>query len=224
MAQSAESGKNLRICLLIPVSDSIPGMFLPVFSGIEAEIVKRGGNYLFLTTDMVPLDKAREFLLRTAVTVVPEPNYILWLDADMFVKQGQVSALLDYMESNGDVAAVSALYFKKVSFDPVCFRHIIENGIEEYRSFYPPGVEPTEVDAAGLGCMLMRTDFIKRHLGGYIERNSKLFWFDEYPEDINFCSLVQKEGGRIVVLPNVVVPHHGGYVSESHYKKLKVNQ
>jgi GT2 family glycosyltransferase len=192
-------------------------MFLIVFSRVQMEFVTKGYKFMFIATDMVPLDKAREFLFRSALSSGRNLKYTLWLDTDMFVSGEQISALIDYLESHQDVAAVSALYFKKVSFDPVCFRKVVENSIESYPPFCPPTSEPTEVDATGLGCMLVRTSFMKENLASH----KKVFWFDEYPEDINFCIQIRQAGGKIVVLPNIVVPHQGGYVTDAHYNKLK---
>lgn len=221
MQPNAETAKHKGIFLLIPVSDTIPGMFLSVFSNVQMELISRGWRFLFITTDKVPLDKAREYLIGQAVASDLGLTYMLWLDTDMFISRKQVSMLIQYLEDNPDATAVSGLYFKKISFEPVCFQHTVENGREEYRSFCPPGQEPTRVDAVGLGCMLLRTGFVVEKMAPFIKNNQKLFWFDEYPEDINFCSLIRNAGGSIVVLPNVVVPHQGGYVSDMHFSKLK---
>jgi len=199
--------------ILIPTSDSIPGMFLASFARIYSSLVSRGFVLVFLSSDKVPLNQARDQLLLSALNSQPL-KYVIWLDTDMKVDENHVLKLIDFAEKMPDVDVVSALYFKKMHFDPVCFKKT-ENGI---RPYMPKTEMPEEVDAVGMGCVVMKTASLKKALYG----KTRFFWFDEKnSEDVNFCELLRENGLKIFVLPSVVVPHQGGFVGKEHYLKLK---
>lgn len=209
--------------VLIPVSDTIPGMF--VSSAIKAytAILKAGGTAFFSIMDTVPLDRARELLCNDALSLEPELEYVLWLDADMHVEESHVSELMDYLQSHPEADVASALYFSKLRHEPVCYKKQPDAAPNErkYMRFMPPTSDPTEVDAVGMGCMLIRTRSLKEKLLPSLPEPKRLFWFDYMgnSEDLNFCSLMQSAGMCIFVLPGVVVQHYGGMVGRWHYEQ-----
>jgi GT2 family glycosyltransferase len=200
--------------ILIPVSDSIPGMFLASFARVYSALAARGFALALFSSDKVPLDLARDQLLSSALGAGQPLKYVIWLDADMKVEGSQVLELIDFAERNPEADVVSGLYFKKIHYDPVCFR-MAGGGIKPYM---PKSEMPEEVDAVGLGCAVMKTAALKKALQG----KTHFFWFGkENSEDVNFCGLLRENGLRIFVLPSVVVPHQGGFVGKGHYLKLK---
>lgn len=209
------SNARKMVAILVPVSDSIPGMFLPRCIRAFKSILQMGWPAIFLTSDRVPLDQARQELLEQALSAQPVPTYLLWLDTDMMVDETHIQGLIRYLETEPSADVASALYFKKLTFEPVCFK----NQGNTAKSFMPPSDEPTDVDAAGMGCMLIRASAISQKLLPTLEEPKRMFWFDSNSEDVNFCHLLQKAGIRITVLPSIVVPHQGGHVSRWHHDK-----
>ena len=200
-------------CILIPTSDSIPGMFLSSFAKVYSALASRGLALTFLTSDKVPLEQARDVLLKSALEGQP-PKYVIWLDTDMKVNGEHVLKLIEFAEKKPEADVVSALYFKKLHFDPVCF---MKSG-SMIKPYMPKSELPEEVDAVGLGCVVMKTASLKKALHG----KTHFFWFDEESsEDVNFCKLLKENGLKIFVLPSVMVPHQGGFVGKEHYLKLK---
>jgi len=208
--------KGIVIC--IPVSDTIPGMFLSSFAKVFASLSSTGWAVALSITDVLPLDRAREMLCNDALSMDPELKYILWLDADMFVNQAHISKLITHIENHPDVDVVSALYFTKSRFEPTCYRKTPDK--PEYKRFMPPTKEPTEIDAVGFGCMIVRTRALKEKLLPTLDEPKRLFFFEYMGkgEDINFCSMMQKAGMKMIVLPDVVVPHQGGFVDDNDYR------
>jgi hypothetical protein len=175
--------------------------------------------------EAVPLEKSRERLFSDALSMKPELSYMLWLDADMLVNTGHISRLIDFMESHPEADAATALYFRKSTFEPLCYRRLAggEGPKVPLEPFMPEGSGPMEIDAAGLGCMLIRTRSVKEKLLPSLGGKKKIFWFDPegHSEDINFCLLMKNAGMRLFVLPEVSVPHAGGFVTRWHYEKKK---
>jgi len=218
------ASRRKGVAVLIPVSDTIPGMF--VSSAIKAytAVLKAGRNAFFSIIDTMPLDRARELLCNDALSLEPELEYILWLDADMHVEERHIAALMGYLESHPEFDVASALYFSKLLYEPVCYKR--QPGTEntrpsKYKRFMPPTQEPTEADAVGMGCMLIRTRALKEKLLASLPEPRRLFWFDYLgnSEDLNFCNLMQNAGMRIAVLPEVAVQHYGGMVGRWHYEQ-----
>jgi len=208
-----ENGEINGAYVLVPASDSIPGMFLASFARVYSALASRGLALAFLTSDKVPLEQARDELLKSALEGRPL-KYVIWLDTDMKVEGSHVLELIDFSEKTPDADVASALYFRKIHFDPVCFRKT-GNGMTPSM---PESELPEEMDAVGLGCVVMKTASLKKALAG----KPRFFWFDrENSEDVNFCRLLKENGLKIFVLPSVVVPHQGGFVGKGHYLKLK---
>ena len=200
--------------ILVPTSDSIPGMFLASFARVYSALASRGLALAFLSSDKVPLEQARNQLLSSALSSSQPLKYVVWLDADMKMDGSHALKLIDFAEKMPDADVVSALYFKKLHFDPVCFK---EDG-GRIKPHMPKSELPEEVDAVGLGCAVMKTASLKKALLG----KTRFFWFDEKnSEDVNFCRLLKENGLKIFVLPSVVVPHQGGFVGKEHYVKLR---
>jgi hypothetical protein len=71
--------------------------------------------------------------------------------------------------------------------------------------------------------MMIRTSSLSEKLVKG-DKMKKLFWFDNFSEDINFCLAMKEAGMRLFVLPSLVVPHMGGAVSLWHYSKKREEQ
>ncbi len=212
------------IALLVPVGQSIPGLFLASFGKALAAAISRGIATTFFVADKAPLEAARQMLLADALSLSPPIRYLLWMDADMKLDERHVLGLYDFLESHPEADAASALYFRKEGFEPVCFTGPFEEqGKKFMRFFMPPTQEPAPVSAAGLGCMMIRTSSLSEKLVKG-DTKKKLFWFDNFSEDINFCLAMKEAGMRLFVLPSLVVAHMGGSVTGWHYAKKQEEQ
>jgi hypothetical protein len=78
---------------------------------------------------------------------------------------------------------------------------------------------PFQADAAGMGCMAIRTRSIREKLMPSLRDGKRLFWFGSLSEDMNFCLLMKEAGLQLFILPDVVVPHIGGAVGRWHHDK-----
>ena len=225
MAGGSMGEAKRGVAILVPVSDSVPGLFVHAFANAYVSIISKGLALTTFVNEAVPLEKSRERLFSDALSMEPELSYILWLDADMLVNSGHVGKLIDFMDSHPEADAATALYFRKSTYEPLCYRRLAKGGETKVplESFMPEGSEAAEVDAAGLGCMLIRTRSVKEKLLPSLQGRKRIFWFDPdgHSEDINFCLLMRNAGMRLFALPEVSVPHAGGFVSRWHYEKKK---
>jgi len=209
--------------VLVPVSQYVPGKFVRIFSTLGTAMQLRM-PFASCVSELTPLDKARDALLRNALLMHPGVTYALFLDADMLAEPAHINAMLDYAQAHPEADAVSALYFNRASFKPLAYQRLApddKNGTP-MGEFLPKDNSPAEIDAAGLGCMLVRLGPIKEKVLPILEKEGRkrFFWFDPdgHSEDINFCLLMRRAGLKIVLLPDVVVPHYGAAATRMHHE------
>ncbi|VVB57889.1 Uncharacterised protein [Candidatus Anstonella stagnisolia] len=223
MANGLEANGTM---VLVPVGRYIPGKFVQSFSLVCAAIEARM-PLATSVSDALPLEKAREALLREALLMHPKVSYALWLDSDMLAEPSHINAMLDYAQAHPEADVVSALYFNRLSLKPVAYRQLEPNGKigTPLAEIEPEGNAPAGVDAAGMGCMLVRLRSIKEKVLPLMEKEGrrKFFWFepDGHSEDVNFCLLMRRAGLRIMLLQDVVVPHYGASVTRLEYEQGK---
>lgn len=204
------------VCILIPTAKSIPAKFILSFGNAFSAALRMGMQANFAVSDLPQIDRGRQRLLSLAIEKPPLPEYLFWLDTDIVLEEGQAGKLLAFMEAHPEAGAVSGLYFKKLDYEPVCAK---ETG-GELRPFMPEGNEPQEIDAAGMGCMVVRTQPVVERLLP-LAGEAGAFVYGKNGEDAHFCSLMKKTGMRLFVLPEVSVLHLGGAVGRQHYEKLR---
>lgn len=215
----------LKIMIGIPVSDSIPGLFVGYFGSIISDLT-RMGHYVGLSiSDKVPLDMARENILRKTIESRAQYDYLLWLDTDMCITSDHVFRMLQYMEVHTDTDAVSGLYFRKGgNFAPTAF-HLRDNPKRErgfdFETIHPKDGTPIQIGAVGMGCMLMCMKAFRAKLMAQHKPEEPYFKFDGEGEDMYFCNLMRKAGMKLMLLPEIEVPHMGGTVGKWHYDKAK---
>lgn len=147
-------------------------------------------------------------------------DYLLFLNSDVFVHSGSISAMLEYMEENEEIAAVGPKvlfpderYQISAGFFPGFAGEVMRiTGLYKlvpYSTFLGRnGVEPKnqsirEVDWLSGGCLLARKCAMT-DLGGF---DPKFFLG---VEDIDFCYRAKQAGWKIVYMPNVKVIHKHG--------------
>ena len=220
-----------RIFIGVPVGDNIPGLFLGFHNALTSSLWQSGWLPTHGISNAVPLDRARNNILNSffEVSTQRKYDYLLWMDSDMMATPSHMSALLFYMENNPDADGVTALYFTKgyeeqgtMVYRPVCHDSFPQPGdptktFFKFKNTVP--TEPTRVDGAGLGLMLLRATSLREKLMPTV-KDGRYFWFDHNSEDLNFCDLMNKAGMKLMLLPDVVVPHLGGQIVREHFDRF----
>ncbi|MDI6655388.1 MAG: hypothetical protein QME59_05820 [Candidatus Hydrothermarchaeota archaeon] len=142
--------------------------------------------------DALYVDFNRNIIARDALK--QNADYMFWLDSDMVVEG---DTILKLMEHDKDI--VSGLYFKKRDLDPVMY---VRRG-NLYESLREWGKTIFKVDAAGMGCALIKSE---------VFRSIKPPWFvysvrENKGEDIYFCEKAREAGYDIWVDPAVLPAH-----------------
>lgn len=131
----------------------------------------------------------------------PQITHVLWLDADMEFPKNALERLLGH---DKDVVGINYcmrgypyefVALKSVSWDP--------SGVSKrlFTGHKSTGLE--EVDALGFGCVLMKTEPVRRALPDL--NKEPWFWFEwtegrrQIGEDVYFCRLLQRAGIKILV-------------------------
>ena len=194
-----------KIAICIPMRETIYTTFFDNFLKTLFDTSKNHVIALNLSVRF-PLQKARQELMENALK--SDPDYILMIDSDMILPDGIVDKLIGM-----DVDVASALYFaKNPPYMPIIrFKKENEN---YYESRAVSLNERVEVDAAGLGCMLIKAGVVKKLL----EKEKKIFDMTEREvrgqkipigEDVYFCELLKKHGHKIFVNTGIICGHIG---------------
>jgi len=207
----------MKIMLAVPVGDNIPGLFLGCFCAVQAELIHKGHYVGHSISDRVPLDKGRNNIFYSCIESRVNYDYLFWIDSDMLITPEHALTLVKYMDEHPEIDTVTGLYVKKAKpWVPTTYTY--ENG--RFVPFVPTGLEPVEIGAAGLGCMINRVKSLKEKLRPFIGPEGSPFWFDKScDEDLNYCLVMQHAGMKMMLLPNVSVPHLGAAAEFEMRKK-----
>lgn len=203
----------MRTLICIPCMDTIPAQFAQSLATLnkvgECAIAMEIGSLIY---------NARNDLAVKAIN--NGFDYVLWLDSDMTFAPDTFQKLYDTMiETNADI--VSGLYFRRVPpYTPVIIKSltITDDGVshEDYNDY--PG-ETFEVDGAGFGCVLMKTEVLFSVL---MEHKNMFSPMTNVGEDLSFCWRAKQQGYKIVCNPEIKLGHVGHYtVTEEMYKVYK---
>jgi hypothetical protein len=115
----------------------------------------------FLTQDGFLLDQMRNLLVQTAIE--SDQTHILFLDTDMTFPRNVVKLMVEDFRDNPEADVVSGLYtWKKPPFLP----HVYPTYDEDKKNFRVGGqfplTSPFWVAASGTGCLMIKTDFLKK--------------------------------------------------------------
>lgn len=144
-------------------------------------------------------------------------DYVLWLDSDMVFPTDILTKLLNDIEGRD---MVTGLYFRRVTpFSPVLFSELSIKGNECKFSGvdnYPADI--FEVAGAGMGCMLMRTEVLKK-----IAEEEGPVWFapmGNVGEDCAFAIRARRNGFKMYCDPNIKLGHVSHtIITEADYGK-----
>lgn len=198
----------MRIAVCIPTVRNVPVQFLKSFTK-QLLINSKKYDMIPIFIDSLPIDLARNELARKAIEV--KSDYVWWLDSDMIPEDDTLEKLI---KSEKDI--VGALcYTRNPPYKPVLRK--LEKIGSAYNFEFVDTVEKNklvETDATGFGCLLMKTDVLKK----ISEKSSPLFEFSEMitpsgtkylSEDILFCIKAKEFGYKIFVNTNTVCGHIG---------------
>lgn len=124
-------------------------------------------------------------------------DYVFWMDSDMVIPHDALKKMLE-----ADKEMVTGLYFqRRGNHAPVIYTRFCE----PYKNY--PENELFLVLACGFGCVLMKTDVIRR----VAETHNGLTFqpLNEVGEDLSFCKRWKDCGGEIWCDPTIKCGHIG---------------
>lgn len=149
-------------------------------------------------------------------------RYVLILNCDTEVGPGALTAMIRYLDSHADVAAVGPMLRNADgTFQPQCRRGRLTPltglayavGLDRlfphhrllagYLLRYADPSLTQEVEALSGACMMLRADTLAE-VGGFDEH------LVQYAEDLDLCYHLRGAGLRVVYLPAALVRHFGG--------------
>jgi len=159
-------------------------------------------RHFFHTTNMIPLDKARNALVADFLVKTPTATHILFWDDDIIPEP---DALLRLWGHNEPV--VSGLYFQKgPPFHPLMSLKIKnpDNEIGYTHLIDWKENHPYYVDGIGMGFVLIRKDVFQTI-------DWPPFEFTEFSEDYAFCTKCRDAGYKIKVDTSILLRHLASY-------------
>lgn len=155
-------------------------------------------KHYFRSTNMIPLDKARNSLVADFLVKSPSATHILFWDDDVIPPP---TGLLQLWLHNEPV--VSGLYFQKgPPYHPLMTLKVRnDDGGEGYTHLiqWKEG-QPYYVDGIGMGFCLIRKDVFQ-------EIDWPPFSFTEFSEDYSFCTKLRDANIKIKVDTGVICKH-----------------
>lgn len=159
-------------------------------------------------TNLCYLHMSRNSLVEGALQA--DATHIFWLDSDVICPPGAVKHLLRH-----DVDVASGLYHYKDGngrrHAPVAWQGDDMGGVNiDLR-------EPQWVDGVGLGCVLMKTDWLKKMDAPWFELTA------DKGEDVCFFERLRRDYGvRVLLDPDVRCGHVGDFiVTTEHWQALQ---
>ena len=156
--------------------------------GIEYHIEIKSGTLVYVARDLLAT-KARQ----------EDFTHVLWIDSDMVFTEDLVDDLL----FSGKPFVSAICHARRPPHVSCLFKSL--DPIDRY-VYGEYGAEPFEVEACGMGCVLMETEVIKAIWEKYT------FCFlphEKYGEDLAFCMRARECGFSIWADPSVQLGHVG---------------
>jgi cellulose synthase/poly-beta-1,6-N-acetylglucosamine synthase-like glycosyltransferase len=187
-----------------------------------------------LICDKFPIDLNRNLAFDLALSNKYEADFVMCCDMDQVFKKDTILKLMQTLKESPDAGAATGIYFRKTpphkcvvgKFSPWSESlnnkraFLQENGFVDQKTgeqtlFYKPlqffdVVQP--VDAFGLGCILFRSDALRKikqpfckYLNAYFLGGD--FTFEGCSEDMWMCSQLKQAGVKVLCNPKVQVGH-----------------
>jgi len=213
-----------KLALLVPMRGKVDCIFMQTYLSLFIHLLKKRGIVAQpVFSDMMPLDKARCSLARSAI--INRADYALWLDADIVLNESMFERLWEALHGKDGTPeerqVVTGIYYEReLPYDAV-IRRKNELGLYEKIMQFPEK-EPFAVDGIGFGFVLMKMKPLKDVFAA--TKGYPFKWTDNVSEDLYFCDRLAEAGHKIWAVPTVNVPHYGSYVTQWHYLHYKLDE
>lgn len=175
-------------------------------------------KHYFLSTNIVPLDAARNDLVAKFLTKTPDATHIIFWDDDIIPNPGDLAKLWSHNEP-----IVSGLYFKKQPpHEPLMSLTVrdVETGEDGMTHLIDwEENKPYYVDGVGMGFCLIRRDVFQ-------DIPPPWFKFGFLSEDYNFCVKAKEYGYKIKVDTSVKLTHISdrSYVNNDLFRRYQQDE
>ena len=168
----------MKTFVAVPCLDQMQTKFVSSLVSMD-----RVGSMSFNFSESSLVYHSRNELASMAIT--EKSDFVLWLDSDMVFPRHLLIDLMDAIKGRDFVSGV--YYRRRPPFGPVLYKTLrkgiddSENVTEEFTDI-PDGI--FEIEGAGFGCVLMRTEILEAVFNKYHRAFDPL---PGYGEDISFC-------------------------------------
>jgi len=184
--------KHTKLAILVPCRESMYSMFTASLVELVKTTTMAGIDVHVIYDQSTILLSQREKLAKQALAINAE--YALWLDSDMMFPSTTAMRL---MAHNKDI--VCSNYMKRsVPLQTVAYP---ERGNWETWLPLEADQELQEVEGIGMGCMLMKTDVLRKIEPPYF--NFEYYDGDWHGEDFYFQNKLRNAGYKILVDMNL---------------------
>ncbi len=215
---SVTGRRKIRICIGIPVNDSISPLFFSTML-LRMEEWSQTFDITPVIETTFPIDEARNIIAKTAIDY--KCDYIFFIDSDTLIQKGQLERLLSW---NKD--AITGISYMRVSpYFPLIREKV---GYRLYLPIEPSGTELINIDGAGFGCFLVGTSVFDKIEYPWFQ--FKYFKHEDswrrIGEDLYFCEQLKDAKIDIYCDPTVQCTHIGTDVTievANKYKDLRLS-
>lgn len=215
MSSETPEPKKKKIAILLPMGEMVHSQF---FEHAFKVFFKLTDNYSIeiFHTQLMPLDLARNFLLKNAIE--SNADYYLWIDSDMIIPDGAIEQLI-----KADKDMVTGLYFTKTFPSKPVIRLNREGTWFEYLKQINFR-DLLEIQGFGFGFVMMKPEAAKKvweianhQPFKFVFKGYKNHFVDMVSEDLTFCKFAVDAGVKMYCDTSVVVGHIGNIADEKLY-------
>ena len=188
-----------KILLAIPTAKYIePQTFKSIYDLIVPENYEIDFQYFYGYN----IDQVRNLIAHWAI----QYDYLFSVDSDIVLPQDSLVKMLHH-----NVDMVSGVYIQRKKDVEIVevYRQNAWGGVSNVplESLYPAGLH--EIDGCGFGCVLVRSDVIRKIGYPQFEYHSAIDHKDTVSEDVDFCRKAKQTGARIFVDSTIICDHIG---------------
>jgi len=200
-----------KITIAIPLYGNPPIDFVASYMNLEKP------NHYLITTNAVPIDTARNDLVKMFLVQHPDSSHLLFWDSDTIPPPDGLKKLWRWNKP-----IVSGLYFRKVPpFYPVMsIWNVSMGGLSPVIAWEDNKLIP--VDGVGMGFCLIRRDIFQALKPPWFSFNNKY----GVSEDFYFCLRVKEELGEKIWVDTSCVCKHASNVliDKDYYSAFRIKE
>lgn len=192
----------MRIAIGIPILSSLPGEAIKSIIDGCIEASKFGEVVLIDALDLVPYDRARNYLVGTAIE---ENCDLFWaIDADCVVPEGAFKELFDTLEATNAQAVLAHNYMRGYPYVCSWFSENPDGGFVRVDA----GSGVHQIRSGAFHCCLFDLNWVKENLEEpFFKYNQDEDDKKKIMEDAYFFSQMGKKDGKVVGNANVRCGH-----------------